>query len=81
MFMLVASRGDSGANLSELSAAFGLSDAALIIHAGQLERAGLITTRRIDGQTCWRVNQDGVAALIGCLSNACPVNDPSRDRA
>lgn len=68
IFMLVATATSACVCLRELSDAFGLSDAALVIHTTQLERAGLLTSQRCEGEPCWRLNRDSLAALIGTLS-------------
>jgi DNA-binding transcriptional ArsR family regulator len=68
-WLLVA--GEAGGRNVDLASRFGLSDATISHHLGQLHRAGILTRERVGTNIIYRVDRQSLAALVRCVDPNC----------
>ncbi len=68
--------GDSGLPSGELAAMVGVSTASMSFHLGQLEQAGLVSSKRNSRHIFYSVAYSQLGAVIAFLMEDCCGSDP-----
>lgn len=76
-FQLLVKAGGDGLPAGEIARALDATPSTLSTHLGLLQRAGLISSERRSRQIVYRVNFNGVGALIGFLMKDCCKGHPT----
>src|ERR1700683_352666 len=71
VYRLLVERGPDGLSAGEIAARVGLIPSSLTFHVQALQRAGLITQRRLSRQLFYAADFTAMNALIGYLTENC----------
>ena len=68
--------GDDGLSAGDIARALEMSASRLSFHIADLERAGLVTVRRMSRQMIYKADHVGLGRVIGYLMNDCCAGHP-----
>jgi ArsR family transcriptional regulator len=71
IFRALVKQGGSGLSAGELATHIGISPSSLSFHAAQLERAGLIESRRASRNVIYSIDVGGIRDLLNFLTEDC----------
>lgn len=71
VFRLLIRQGPNGLKAGDIARSLEVAPATLSFHLGQLERAGLIASRRLGRQIFYAADIEGTRRLIGFLTEDC----------
>ncbi len=71
VFRLLVREGPEGLAAGEIAARLGVTPATLSFHLAQLERAGLISGRRLSRQIFYALDREGTRRLLSFLTEDC----------
>ena len=71
VFRLLVTVGPSGLPAGEIATALGIAPSTLSSHLAQLERAGLLRSRRVERRILYAVDLEGTRRLLSFLTEDC----------
>ena len=75
-FRLLVREGPDGLPAGEIAACLQLPPSSLSFHLGHLERAGLLSSRRVQRNIFYTVNVEGMRSILAYLSEDCCDGNP-----
>ncbi len=77
LFRILLSRAQDGVKAGDLAAELGVSPSNLSFHLSQLERGGLVVSRRKQRNSIYIADLNGLQSLVHFLTEGCCGNNPS----
>lgn len=76
-YRLLVQAGPQGISAGEIATTLGVNPSTLSRHLAQLERAGLLTTWKVQRQVFYAVDWQGTSQLLNFLTEDCCRADPT----